>query len=424
MKKILVLAYAISPTRGSEYSVAWNYVKNMSKNNKLTVLFGLAGDHMGDLEEMEECVKKSPLKNVTFVPIYPNKLANRLNWFNRHGVLIYTFYWAYQVWHKLAYRKAKELITLDHYDLIHYLSPIGYREPGFLWKIDLPYMWGPASGAKTIPWVLFRNLSLTARLRYGFHNIANSIQLRTKCRVRQAMSRTNLLLAATTENQEIFKKVFRKDCKYIPENCITDLVTLDMKKYEDVRNCIRLIFVGRLDYGKNLTMFFHALKNVESKETIHLDVVGDGPLRSLLEKQANDLGLRTSISFHGKLPRESAVAMFRGAHLHVITSLREGNPTTIWEAMSYGVPTLTLDHCGMHDTIKDNTGYKIPISSSYKEMVTNITEILNHIITNPTELENKAKAVWEDAKNYLWSEREKFFEECYNECIHNYNQKK
>ena len=33
-RKILVMAYAISPNKGSEFSVAWNYVKNMSEENK------------------------------------------------------------------------------------------------------------------------------------------------------------------------------------------------------------------------------------------------------------------------------------------------------------------------------------------------------------------------------------------------------
>ena len=40
MKNILVLAYQLSPTKGSEYSVAWNYVTRMSKYNRLTVLYG------------------------------------------------------------------------------------------------------------------------------------------------------------------------------------------------------------------------------------------------------------------------------------------------------------------------------------------------------------------------------------------------
>lgn len=46
---ILVLAYLLSPSKGSEYSVAWNYVTHMSKKNNLTVLYGASGNQMGGL---------------------------------------------------------------------------------------------------------------------------------------------------------------------------------------------------------------------------------------------------------------------------------------------------------------------------------------------------------------------------------------
>ena len=52
MKDILVLAYAISPSKGSEYAVAWNYVTAMSRYHRLTVLYGTSGEHMGDTVEM------------------------------------------------------------------------------------------------------------------------------------------------------------------------------------------------------------------------------------------------------------------------------------------------------------------------------------------------------------------------------------
>ena len=93
-KKILVLAYAISPTRGSEYSVAWNYVQEMSKDNKLTVLYGASGDYMGDCEEMENYVNQHPNPQITFIPVYPNKLANLLNWPNRRHLLVDSCYYA------------------------------------------------------------------------------------------------------------------------------------------------------------------------------------------------------------------------------------------------------------------------------------------------------------------------------------------
>ena len=69
MKNILVLAYAISPTRGSEYSVAWNYVTHMSKANDLTVLYGISGNHMGECRETEDYIDKHPIPGVELIPV-------------------------------------------------------------------------------------------------------------------------------------------------------------------------------------------------------------------------------------------------------------------------------------------------------------------------------------------------------------------
>lgn len=64
---ILVLAYQASPTKGSEYSVAWNYVTRMSKYHQLTVFYGVSRKHLGDCYEMEEFAKTKGLQNVIFV---------------------------------------------------------------------------------------------------------------------------------------------------------------------------------------------------------------------------------------------------------------------------------------------------------------------------------------------------------------------
>ncbi|UVQ96376.1 hypothetical protein NXW23_19055 [Bacteroides caccae] len=112
----------------------------------MTVLYGASGNQMGDCDEMEDYIKQNPIPNVCLIPIYPNKLANILNWPNRHHVLEYTFYYAYRVWHLQVYKVASELMETKHFDLIHYVGMIGYREPGYLWKLGLPYVWGPVGG--------------------------------------------------------------------------------------------------------------------------------------------------------------------------------------------------------------------------------------------------------------------------------------
>ena len=44
------MAYMLSPYKGSEFSVAWNYVTHISKDNDLTVLYGISGDKRPHLD--------------------------------------------------------------------------------------------------------------------------------------------------------------------------------------------------------------------------------------------------------------------------------------------------------------------------------------------------------------------------------------
>ena len=169
---ILILAYLLSPSKGSEYSVAWNYVTHMSKKNNLTVLYGASGNQMGDCDEMEDYIKQNPIPNVCLIPIYPNKLANILNWPNRHHVLEYTFYYAYRVWHLQVYKVASELMETKHFDLIHYVGMIGYREPGYLWKLGLPYVWGPVGGTNNAPQQLMERMPLIGRMKLTFRSLS------------------------------------------------------------------------------------------------------------------------------------------------------------------------------------------------------------------------------------------------------------
>ena len=86
MRSILVLAYAVSPYRGSEYAVSWNYILNLSKDNRLTILYGTSGDHLGDSEELENYLKINQINNVTFVHVAPSKWTNILNALNKKNI--------------------------------------------------------------------------------------------------------------------------------------------------------------------------------------------------------------------------------------------------------------------------------------------------------------------------------------------------
>lgn len=421
MKHILVLAYQLSPSKGSEYSVAWNYVTRMSKYNKLTVLYGVSGKHLGDCEEMEDFIKTKSITNVKFVCVKPNKWTNALNWCNRHDFFNYSFYFAYTAWQKQVYKIAKELVKNEKIDLIHFVGPIGYREPGYLWKIKLPYIWGPIGGANMASSILLSKSSFSANLKFNFRNFVNKLQLKYSLRLKKALNNTDLLLTATTENQKIFKTYFNKSSIYLPENSISSIINLNNEKFKDCTD-FHIIIIGNLVAGKTVNVLLEALTLIKNKKNLVVDIVGDGPERSALERYSKDNGLDSFIKWHGQLPRDKAIKLFNSAHIHIVTSAKEGNPTTIWEAMSYGVPTISFDHCGMHDTICENCGILIPINN-YNQCVTDLAKEIDRLVEHPKLLENLAHGTIECAKKYTWDEREKILLSCYDKAIENYRSK-
>lgn len=417
---ILVMAYAISPYRGSEYAVAWNYVMRMSKKNNLTVLYGTSDEHIGETDTIDKYLKEHTVKNVRFIAVQPNILTNLLNWPNRNGLFVYTFYYAFAVWQRTAYNVAKEIIKTEHFDLVHNVGPIGYREPGYLWKMGLPYIWGPVGGANNAPLQLMKHMPLIGRMKQTFRNVANIIQFHTKHRLKLALKATDVLLTATSENQRKFKKVYHKDSIYFPENCITGEITLDESKFDNPSK-YNIIVIGTLDSRKSIGIFLESLLQVYNRDMLHVDIVGDGPLRDNLQRFAKENGLDKLITWYGQLPRVKAVKVFNSAHLHVITSVSEGNPTTIWEAMSYGVPTMSFDHCGMHDTICDRCGIRVPIAKRYEDCVADIARNIDELLEHPERFHQLAHGVLECAKRYTWNEREKFLnEEIYVKAIENH----
>lgn len=422
MKKILVLAYAISPTRGSEYSVAWNYVINMSKDNELVVLYGTSDSHIGDFVELKKYLKTSLVPNVRFVEVQPSKLTMLLNYLNRRNIFVYSFYFAYNLWHKQAYFVAKSLVKNEKFDLIHYLVPIGYREPGYLWKLNMPYIWGPIGGMTNVSLRLMSALPLKGKFKLGLRSIVNTFQLFFNSRVRRALKNTDVVLAATTENQEIIKRIFNRSSVYFPENGIVGKICSE-KPLGKSKGRINLIWIGSIDERKALVILLKALDKMLENRNINLNIVGDGYLKQELQEQILNKDYNQNVIWHGAVNREKVFELLLDSHLHIITSVNEANTTVIWEAMSAGVPTISLDHCGMHDVICAKCGVKIEIKS-YDQVIDNLAKQLDFFVNNPNELDRLSDGVFECRKKYTWDKRRQFFNEIYDLAISNWNKKK
>ncbi|MBA7559914.1 glycosyltransferase family 1 protein [Candidatus Atribacteria bacterium 1244-E10-H5-B2] len=121
-----------------------------------------------------------------------------------------------------------------------------------------------------------------------------------------------------------------------------------------------LLYVGRLSEEKLLFTLLDAYYQVNYQNK-KLFLVGDGPLRSRLEKYAEKLNLK-EIYFMGFLPREKVFKFYTIADVFILPSGDETWGIVVNEAMCFGLPIITSNRVGSAvDLVKDGyNGFIFP----------------------------------------------------------------
>ena len=113
--------------------------------------------------------------------------------------------------------------------------------------------------------------------------------------------------------------------------------------------------VGRLDEIKNQTLmikaYHQALVSCPDLLSTKLQLVGDGPMRSILKALVSSLQLEKNVELMGY--REDIANILSMANAFVLSSNYEAMPMTILEAMASHVPVVTTDVGGIRHFISD-----------------------------------------------------------------------
>ena len=122
----------------------------------------------------------------------------------------------------------------------------------------------------------------------------------------------------------------------------------------------RVLFVGRLTPQKGVGTLVAAVGLLKDPSARVL-LVGDGPERPALERQAERIGVGDRLHFVGFLAHERLPAMFSHADLLVLPSLYEELGTVLLEAMQAGLPIVASKTGGVPDVIEDGVnGLLVP----------------------------------------------------------------
>ena len=144
----------------------------------------------------------------------------------------------------------------------------------------------------------------------------------------------------------------------------------------------RLVCVGRLgEHKAQLVLLFAARRLRDSGMKFEIVLVGDGPMRPLIEEKIRQDGLAEYISVTGWVSGEQVKAEIIAARALVLPSFSENMPVVIMEAMALGRPVISTYIAGIPELVQpEKTGWLVPASDEVA-----LAEAMSEVLTAPVE---------------------------------------
>jgi glycosyltransferase involved in cell wall biosynthesis len=136
-----------------------------------------------------------------------------------------------------------------------------------------------------------------------------------------------------------------------------------------------LLYVGRLAPLKDHATLLEAVARTRAHHPgLQLWIVGDGPLELSLRKLTHELGLNDNVTFFGEQADVSPFML--AADLLVSSSVTEGLPVSLLEAMSVGLPALVTDVGGMGEIARLSGAVTLVPSSDPQGMAAALSDAI------------------------------------------------
>ncbi|EGV45055.1 glycosyltransferase [Bizionia argentinensis JUB59] len=179
-----------------------------------------------------------------------------------------------------------------------------------------------------------------------------------------------------------------------------------LKEYTDLNAIFKVVTVGRLIPVKNQKSIIKAISKLTNN--FYLEIYGDGSLQTNLLALTKILNISDQIHFNGNV--NNVKFHIVNGHCFVLSSLTEGFPNVVLEAMSVGLPIISTNcMSGPLELLNNNETVEILTGSFAKakygllvhvDDAEGLSKAIKYFQQNPEMREMYSDLSFERAKNY------------------------
>lgn len=403
---------------GSEQGMGWHWITNLAHYCELFVI--TEGEYRFQIEEwLSKKENEDIAKRLHFFwnPIGGDDQKrcekirktcwNQGNW---------RFYLYYKKWQKSTADIAERICGEHKIDILHQLNMIGFREPGYLWKVSqktgIPFIWGPIDAKESFPMAYTKDASFKVKLYFALKNAVTKYQLRFGKRVHSAANQASFVIGASGNSVVSIKKYFNKEAPLINETGCQLNKTFDNSK--PAKDTFDILWVGKTDFRKLLRLALTSFAKMK-KDKLRLHIVGGGNLLPF-KKIAEELGIADKCKWHGVVSHSEVQDLMRFCDVLLFTSVAEGTPHVVMEAIGNGLPVICFDTCGQADCVNEKVGIKLPLSN-LQQSANDFSEAIERLYTDADLLSYFSNNCHERQKELCWDNKTKQMLDLYKSAL-------
>lgn len=211
---------------------------------------------------------------------------------------------------------------------------------------------------------------------------------------RRLYTKAKYLVAQTEEAANYFDSVLedRRQAIHNPVLAATNAANRE----NGARSIHNLVGIGRLAEEKGFTLLIRAFARVAARHSQwSLQIWGEGPQRPVLERLTRNLNLSDRVRLPGFTRRPFEV--LKRADLFAMSSLFEGFPNALCEAMAHGVPVVSFNcSSGIREIIRNGVdGVIVPAAD-----LSALTSVLDRLMESEQERRRLASKAPEVAERF------------------------
>lgn len=413
--KVLLSAIACHPDLGSEAKVGWSTALAVSRIPEVEQCHVMT--HVMAKAAITKEQEAGRAEKIIFhffeepFAYHPNRFIARLqSWL------------LYRNWQRQSVSRAAQLHAEHQFTLAHHVTYASWRMPPPLWRLPIPFVFGPVGGGGRVPSAFRSILGPSGRVFESLRSAATALsthspELKLCCRNSSAVvaadaATAEFLSARGAQNVKHLCQVFFSD------RDISQFKTAMGETSTRSSDKLRIFAGGNLEGRKGTQISLQALALLKRKGVPFTFTYGGwGPDLVAMECLAQQLGIAQQVTFHRGYSGVDYLRQLDTTDVYLLPSIRETAGITMMEATMAGCYPIVMAGTGAGDIVERTGGTAINAKTP-KDAIQQIAEKLEWCYRHRGEMKQQSESAG-GKMSQLYSERsyQKAISKIYKEAI-------